>query len=407
MIKHSLRATVFCLSLFASFAVKAQDLTGIWKGYFISDAGEYYKLEFQIAQNGSAFINGVSYSYLDVRFYGKATMTGSFLPSSSTFKIRELKTVEVKNMLGGATCIMNYTFTYSKSSNEEFLDGDYLGKYEPPYEANPPGKWGDCGGGTVHLRKVTQSDFHVEPFLKNRLKDLPVIDNQPPPRKTVTEENKTKTVIINKPPVKKTETPVTPGKTVEKNKVVINKTPEKSKIVIINKPPVKKTENSTTNNNSPEKTRIKEIDKPVRVPNTNKQMIDSVKKTAVINKPKFPVPEQLAKRTNELVKTIVINDPDVTVKLYDNGEIDGDSVSVYFDQKNVLSRKGLTAEPLILHLHIEDADVHELVMVAENLGSIPPNTSLMVVEAGEQRFDVQISTTEQQNAVIRFRYNRN
>ncbi len=387
--------------------VPAQDLTGIWKGYFISDGGEYYKLEFQIAQNGSAFINGVSYSYLDVRFYGKATMTGSFTKSSSTFKIRELKTVEVKNMLGGATCIMNYTFNYSKSGSEEFLDGDYLGKYEPPYEPNPPGSWGDCGGGTVHLRKVTQSDFHVEPFLKNKLKNLPVIENQPPPRKTIDPENMNKTespnktVIINKPPVKKIVSNAPSNKIETKNKTVVKK------------PGNTTTTKTKTKNNTPDKTKTTVIKNPTPVPNftEKKKVIDSVKKTALIkpavNKPNIPVPEQLATRTNELVKTIVVNDPDVLVKLYDNGEIDGDTVSVYFDRKRILSKGGLTAEPLILRLHIDDGDVHELVMVAENLGLIPPNTSLMVVEAGEQRYNVQISSTEQQNAVIRFRYSKN
>ena len=97
---------------FAQFSLSAQDLTGIWKGYFISDGGEYYKLEFQVSQGNSFGVTGVSYSYLDVRFYGKATMTGSFIKTSSSFKIREIKTVEVKSSMGGATCIMNYNFKY-------------------------------------------------------------------------------------------------------------------------------------------------------------------------------------------------------------------------------------------------------------------------------------------------------
>ena len=47
---------------------------------------------------------------------------------------------------------------------------------------------------------------------------------------------------------------------------------------------------------------------------------------------------------------------------------------------------------------------HELVMVAENLGRIPPNTSLMVVTAGDKRYEVRITSTEQKNAVVRFKY---
>jgi hypothetical protein len=42
-------------------------------------------------------------------------------------------------------------------------------------------------------------------------------------------------------------------------------------------------------------------------------------------------------------------------------------------------------------------------MVAENLGEIPPNTSLMVVKAGDQQYEVRITSTEQKNALVRFK----
>jgi hypothetical protein len=94
------------LSFFSLFLVcnfsSAQDLTGIWKGYFITDVGEQYKLEFQIKQDNPSSVTGVSYSYLDVRFYGKATMTGSMDRSDKKFQIQELRTVEVKSLGGGA-----------------------------------------------------------------------------------------------------------------------------------------------------------------------------------------------------------------------------------------------------------------------------------------------------------------
>ena len=50
---------------------------------------------------------------------------------------------------------------------------------------------------------------------------------------------------------------------------------------------------------------------------------------------------------------------------------------------------------------------HELIMVAENLGEIPPNTSLMIVTAGDKRYEVRITSTEQKNAMVRFRYVKN
>ncbi|MEO6611242.1 MAG: hypothetical protein ABIT05_03885 [Chitinophagaceae bacterium] len=357
---------------FTPAPVIAQNLTGIWKGYFISDGGEQYKLEFQVSQSDSYGVTGVSYSYLDIRFYGKATMTGSFVKTSSSFKIREIKTVEVKSSLGGATCIMNYNFKYSRSGKEEFLEGSYLGKYESKYMTNPPPSWGDCGGGKVFLRKVNTSDFYVEPFLRDKIKTTPI--------------------IYNKPPVKKDSavTKITPGPV--KKPVVVTKPPLNKKSVtrppISNKPVVKPVTNPVAKTDS-----VK-----------NKITIPVVKTNPTIVTAR---PAVLKERSNELVKILVVKNTDVIVKLYDNGEIDGDSISVYLDNKLVLSSKRLTANPLIVKLKMEvDNEEHELTMVAENMGSIPPNTSLMVVESGEQRFDVRITSTEQKNAVVRFRYQK-
>ncbi len=353
------------LVLLAPLRSSAQDLTGIWKGYFISEGGEYYKLEFQVAQGNSYGVTGVSYSYLDVRFYGKATMTGSFIKTSSSFRIREIKTVEVKSSLGGATCIMNYNFKYSRSGKEEFLEGTYLGKYEGKY-ALAESKWGDCGGGKVYLRKVAKSDFYVEPFLRNKVKtdDRPVIINQSPIKKD-SAKTKTPPVVIKKPPVTTQKPPVT------------NKPP----VTKINTPPVTKTTDSL-------KTKINNPVTKVTPPVTTR-------------------PAVLKTRSNELVKALTVGSKEVIVKLYDNGEIDDDTISVYFDNKLVLSSKKLTATPLTITLNLEDDNAnHELIMVAENLGRIPPNTSLMVVESGGQRFDVRITSTEQKNAMVRFRYQK-
>jgi hypothetical protein len=354
----------------------AQDLTGIWKGYFISDGGDYYKLEFQVAQSNSYGVTGVSYSYLDVRFYGKATMTGNFLKTSSTFRIREVRTVEVKSTLGGATCIMNYDFKYTRSGKEEFLEGTYLGKYEGKY-ALPDSKWGDCGAGKVYLRKVTQSDFYVEPFLRNKTN----ANNRP--------------VIVNESP-RKDSAKIKPTTPVKKP-VVVNTKP-----TVTPKPPVKT--NPPVTKNPPV---VKPVTKTVTPPVVKTKIDTAITKTPgpVVAKPAIPKPAVLKSRSNEVVKTLTVSNQEVTVRLYDNGEIDGDTISVYYDNKLMLSAKGLTTSPLTVKLKLDNDNTdHELVMVAENLGRIPPNTSLMIVESGGQRFEVRITSTEQKNAVVRFRY---
>ncbi len=327
-------------------------------------------MEFQVAQNSIYGVTGVSYSYLDVRFYGKATMTGSYLKESSTFRIREIRTVEVKSSMGGGTCIMNYNFKYSRSGREEFLEGTYLGKYESKF-AMATGTWGDCGEGKVYLRKVNTTDFYVEPFLKNRIRTKPPVTINPPVVKKDTAKTITKPVV--KTVIKPTNNPIV-------------KTPVKKPVI----KPITKT--ITPSIVKKDTAKGKSITPPI------------TKTNPVI---KEPTPTAIKHRTNELVKVLVVRDSHVLVKLYDNGEIDGDTISVYLDKKLVISAKRLTASPLIVSLDMgDDNSEHELTMVAENLGTIPPNTSLMIVEAGEQRFDVRITSTEQKNAVVRFKYQK-
>ena len=95
------------------------------------------------------------------------------------------------------------------------------------------------------------------------------------------------------------------------------------------------------------------------------------------------------------------------MRLYDNGEIDGDTISVYLDGIPLVSNKGLSTSPITLQLEMdEDNAEHVLIMVAENLGRIPPNTSLMLVHDGDKRYQVSITSTEQKNAMVRFRYQK-
>src|SRR5215204_5995226 len=74
----------------------SQDLSGIWRGYFITDDGDQYKYEVQLDQSKKAGLSGVTYSYLDTRFYGKATFTGNYTKGSNAALVQEIKTVELK-----------------------------------------------------------------------------------------------------------------------------------------------------------------------------------------------------------------------------------------------------------------------------------------------------------------------
>jgi hypothetical protein len=132
---------------------------------------------------------------------------------------------------------------------------------------------------------------------------------------------------------------------------------------------------------------------------------DSLKNLIGKVNPSIPVPKVISSRKNEIVRTITTSAKEIYVKIYDNGTIDNDTVSVFVDNKLVISKQRLTEKAITVKLNLDDkVALHELVMVAENLGEIPPNTSLMVVSAGDQTYEVRITSTEQKNAVIMFQY---
>jgi hypothetical protein len=116
----------------------------------------------------------------------------------------------------------------------------------------------------------------------------------------------------------------------------------------------------------------------------------------------FPPPPPILKtRENTLVKQIETEAGQIKVSLYDNGDIDGDTISIYHNNVRIISHARLSAKPISINIAVDSSQPHhELVMVAENLGSIPPNTSVMVINAGDKRYEVFISSNEQRNAKV-------
>lgn len=120
-----------------------------------------------------------------------------------------------------------------------------------------------------------------------------------------------------------------------------------------------------------------------------------------------PVPVALARptvqRKIEVIKTLEFDATEISIELYDNGQIDGDTVSIFLNQRLIASRQRLTEKPLLITVPISRGQDYEMVMFADNLGSIPPNTALMVVKAGNSRYEVYLSSSEQKSAAVKFR----
>ena len=93
----------------------------------------------------------------------------------------------------------------------------------------------------------------------------------------------------------------------------------------------------------------------------------------------------------------------IKVDLYDNGQIDNDTVSVYVNDRQVIRKQMVTAKPTTFYISLsEDKHFDKIKLIAENLGSIPPNTALMVITTRKKKYDVFLSSAYEKSAVVEF-----
>ena len=114
--------------------------------------------------------------------------------------------------------------------------------------------------------------------------------------------------------------------------------------------------------------------------------------------------QALVGRESIIAATIPVQGTDtIRVVLYDNGEIDGDSVSLFFNNALLLQHLKLTAEPKVLLVPVDKSlPVNRLVLFAENLGRLPPNTALMEVTVHGKTYELFLSTDFRKNASVEF-----
>ena len=406
--------------LFISCNIFGQDLTGIWRGYFYAIAGpykEYYKYEVQIDELKNYSLQGVTYSYRTTVFYGKATCSGIWFPKTQSMLLKELKLVELKIQGNSEACAMTCTLDYSNDGKTEMLKGTFT-------SINTNSKR-DCGSGTVYLEKVEESDFHKEDFLLKKSQPAPPVvnksDNSAKPKTTppvVTDVSKANAKKLQTALGVPADGVVGPKTMAElqrkapgfKEKLDLKNTAQVNKLIDQikknNTAQVKKPQPNTTSTQkktqAPVVTRKDTIAKTTvpQQPSTQKEIKDLPAKKSL------PVPEVIKTRSNPLVKTIVTSFPDIKIELYDNGDVDGDTITVYHNNEVIAWKKGLTDKPIMLSLKADAGNtMHEFVMVADNLGAIPPNTALMIITTGGKRYQLFISSDKQKNAKVVVQYN--
>jgi hypothetical protein len=117
-------------------------------------------------------------------------------------------------------------------------------------------------------------------------------------------------------------------------------------------------------------------------------------KPPVINNP------IIVKRQVEIIEALEVTEDSVVLSLYDNGEIDGDTVSVFLNNELIISKIGIKASAYKKTIAVNRGEVIQLTLFAENLGSIPPNTGLLIVTTTNERYQVNFSSTLNKSSSI-------
>ncbi|HEY6503904.1 MAG TPA: hypothetical protein VIZ28_08020 [Chitinophagaceae bacterium] len=118
----------------------------------------------------------------------------------------------------------------------------------------------------------------------------------------------------------------------------------------------------------------------------------------------YVVENQFKEREEVISDEIEVESDTLKVDFYDNGEVDGDSISVFFNKELLAFSQKLSERSVHFNLVLDSLkSINELSMFADNLGAISPNTALMIIDDGKKRFNIRLSSSLEKNATVRIK----
>ncbi|MBK6635815.1 MAG: hypothetical protein IPG38_17350 [Chitinophagaceae bacterium] len=364
------RLILFCLVSFCTLQLFAQsepDITGLWKGTMYNDTTkQFLKYEIAISENKGK-LSGYTHTYFildDKEYHG--------------VKKAKIKRKDGKIIVEDVELIANnYPVPPAKGVRQldvltlEIKDGVMI--LSGPFSTNRTKVYHSLTGVINVQRKTNFKQSALVPHLE----ELGLAENL----SFVQEEKMKESIAVvktgaveNKKPAEtvKTEAPVTqPAANKNQVKTVVktqqdNKAPETG---------IEKKSATATTKTEPAKT-----------------------------KPVVNAAADIVNRTIETIQSVYYNTDSLELTLYDNGEVDGDTVSVLMNGEVIMPRVGLSTNVVRKKVStVNSGDSIVLVMYAENLGTLPPNTGLLIVYDGETRHEIRFSGNLQKNAAIVFR----
>ncbi len=384
---------IYCLGANSLFA---QQLEGKWKGYFSpnnSPFGKIYNYEMDITQGPQGQLTVSTYTKLSSDFSAFAYASGNLDKTTQLVHIEEQGFLDLTIQENYTPCLMNNFLIYKNIRGHEIIEGTYTSYNKKT------GK--DCGGGKIYLEK----ELPIQKLIASeKAATQKIVKEQSAQKgKETIGKNIVETKTINAalaPP--KLNTPK-PNNTV--NSTIANSTKSANNKSVIAK-------NNTVSNT---KTNSENINTAIQNAQINSVKDEPVMEESFLNEPEDieteirikqgngfqTVPWALVARENKLAKKITTSSKQFSIDLYDNGTIDNDTIIVYDNKKLLVSKKRLSYKAIHLEFNLSEVmNEHEIIIVAHNMGTVPPNTALLVLKDGDRRQELFITSTNKINAKI-------
>jgi len=105
------------------------------------------------------------------------------------------------------------------------------------------------------------------------------------------------------------------------------------------------------------------------------------------------------------VAEITVSNRTLQLQVRDYRKIDNDTISVYLNRESLIKNVRIARKIISIDFALNsERELNELLLYAENLGRIPPNTSQLVLVDGDKTHRIMIESDKQKSAAIYIRF---
>lgn len=103
-------------------------------------------------------------------------------------------------------------------------------------------------------------------------------------------------------------------------------------------------------------------------------------------------------------RVVPVENNKITITVFDNNKIDGDSISLYYGDSCIVESYKLTKKKKSFTIYIDKEHPRQLILYAVNQGEMPPNTASVIISDGKNSTSIVLSSDLKTCDSIQFMY---